>query len=65
VKRTSKAKKETIKFTVTEVQVAMWLIANLEPDEFVSDRAKALIYKAKDLVEGTRTGRIEYVEVII
>jgi hypothetical protein len=64
VKRTGKTKKETIKFTVTEVQVAMWLIANLEPEQFVSDRSKALIYKAKDLVEGTRSGRIEYIEVI-
>jgi hypothetical protein len=64
VKRTGKTKKETIKFTVTEVQVAMWLIANLEPEQFVSDRSKSLIYKAKDLVEGTRSGRIDYIEVI-
>jgi hypothetical protein len=55
---------ETIKFTLAEVQLAIHLVSKLEADKYVSTRAKALIYKAKDFAEGSKTGRIDYIEVI-
>lgn len=48
----------TVELSRTEVAMLVAMVADLNPDEYVHDSAKSLIYKCKDIKKNNKSMRI-------